>query len=288
MRYTITLLFITSLVTGCGGSSSKDSPQEQSANTQPVMNIDIPVSLKGRESTPELASLSASNGDTIVLNSTIHGSKEGGEDFEVFFEAQDQQHVLIQPVTYERYDPNLIFVTSVDINPYERYIDNNRNEVSFIASNRKYRTEYISKEPLEFSLRIMEASRESMGFSEHDYLIKVEGQFKLDCTGEETLITSESENLVINWHKGEFLKLSDNAASHRSNFSVRDETSFDITRFEGDESDGYSKDYQHYVSISLEDNHKISYNFTETLRYGSGETREICTTTYKSEGEIIL
>lgn len=251
------------------------------------MNINIPAVLKGREDTPELASLSVTSGDTVVLNSTIHGSKNGGEDFEFFFQAQNQ-HVLIQPVVSVRYDPNLISVTSIDIKPYEFYFDNNREEVSFLATNRKYRAQYISKNPLEFSLRVMEASRESMGFSEHDYLIRVEGLSEVDCTGEELSSYSKSEYLVINWHKGEFIKLSDKEVPYRTKFIVLNETSFRYTRYYGDPSDGYSQDYQHNVSISLEDNYKVSYNFRDISRFGSGEAREICVTTYRAEGEIIL
>jgi len=287
IKYSI-ILFTAALITGCGGGSSNDSQQEQSTNDQPVMSIDIPASLKGREDTPELASLSVSNGDTVVLNSMIHGSQNGGESFEVIFEALDQQHILIQPVDYIRFDPNRINVSSLNVNPYEYYIRDNRNEVSFIATDGKYRAQFNSDDSLEFSFKIMEASRESMGFSEHDYLVRVEGLSERDCTGKVLSSYSKVEYLVINWRKGEFIKLSDYAAPYGSNFIALDEASFQITRGEGDPTDGYSNDYQHYVSISPENGYKISYNFRDILRTGSGEAREICVTTYRAEGEIII
>lgn len=281
-------LIMASVLAACGGTGSEDNTSTPVASDTPVMDINIPHTLKGPETEPALTPLSISEGDIVKLNSALYGSKTGGEDYDVFLETQHQQPILVQVDSSEGTDQDVILITSENTSPIKLYQSNQLTSILFTPSSEKYRIRYVSQDSKDFSLRIVEANRETPNFHPDDYLVEVSGLVERECTGQDLNTYNRKELLLINWQRGEFWALNQSENPTKQRFEVLDETTFELNMAEGTTQESSSNEQNHIVSIDPRDNYKITYNFRDASYNDSEVSQRVCTTQYSAEGEIVL
>jgi len=236
------VLLAAVMLTACGGSDN--------SNDTVSANVAIAAELKGPESEPALTPVTIANGDSVELNSLISGNlAQENDEINISFDAEENGLVALV-LSSSASDFDLQVSSSLGGASFTGENDGSREVILFEAekSLRYFITVDSYKSSGDFTLKLVEANRQSLELTENEYAVSIKENSDYKCTLVEY---SEEENyiLFVSWRNG-YIKA---PGGEKYQFSSADGNSVTVKINESESGESFN------------------YSLTDTIRFAVNE-----------------